>query len=631
MIDGDRTMLSPAAPANCETDPAPVAQSFAALSHFMLDNFRKLYVLLTGAEKFSFVVLLAMMLTEALLEMIGVAIIPLFITSLAYPEHLANNPTVINLLGDGRSSWLERDVVVVWGSLFLGTFFAGKACYSIVVTYWKSRFSQNRALKLSVRLFRAYLRAPYDYHLRHNSSDLFRNIHTECAHLALHTLLPMVELISQAAILTGVIAVVIILVPPVVLAWLSLFLGLGFFAATMLQRRAKQRGVMAQQYRGAVIRVVHEGLGGVKEVRVLQRCEHFCNRLASTLGKALYLHRMHEVIQRTIPSVIESLGVMGLLGVTVILFIDGTEPQHMVSVLSVFAVAMARMKGSLRSLMTNYSEVRYHSSSLSLVHDHLLELEPQLSGSESSARDRSPAPCEITLRDVSFAYPDSEQLALNDVNIVISHGEAIGFVGPSGSGKSTLVDIIMGIIEPRTGSVVVDGADIQGQLGAWQSRLGYVPQSIFLVDASVRDNIALGLEADEIDEARLQRAVHAAEIDAFVDKLPLGLDTLIGEDGVRLSGGERQRIAVARALYNDPDVLLMDEATSALDNTTEAAVVEAVEALKGQRTVLMIAHRLSTVRRCDRIVFMKNGRVDAVGTYDELEATHAEFKRMTLI
>ncbi len=247
--------------------------------------------------------------------MIGVAIIPLFITSLAYPEHLANNPTVINLLGDGRSSWLERDVVVVWGSLFLGTFFAGKACYSIVVTYWKSRFSQNRALKLSVRLFRAYLRAPYDYHLRHNSSDLFRNIHTECAHLALHTLLPMVELISQAAILTGVIAVVIILVPPVVPGLAQLVSWLGFFLPRRCCNVARSSVVLwLNSIVGAVIRVVHEGLGGVKEVRVLQRCEHFCNRLASTLGKALYLHRMHEVIQRTIPSVIESLGVMGLLG-----------------------------------------------------------------------------------------------------------------------------------------------------------------------------------------------------------------------------------------------------------------------------------------------------------------------------
>ena len=597
----------------------------------MLNNFRKLYALLTRREKSSAVILVGIVLIEALLEMAAVGIIPLFITTLAYPGYIEQNAAFESLLGDRHDDWLQRDVIVLWGSVLLVVFFVCKTAYSIFATYWKARFAQNRALKLSVRLYNAYLRAPYSYHLKHNSSDLFRNVNTECANLALRILVPMVELLSQAAILGGVFLIVVILVPPLVLVWLTLFLALGFSSATLLQRRAKQRGISAQEQRGAVARAINEGLGGVKEIRVLQRTQRFSQRLSDALGLVLRIQRTHAVIQRAIPSIIESLGIIGLLGVTLMLVVDGTEPQQLVSILSVFAVAMTRMKGSVRVIMTSYADIRHNSPSLGLVYDHLLELEPDEATRDAYNQAITPLPLKqkITLRDVSFAYPGSETPALQAINLDINRGEAVGFVGATGSGKSTLIDVIMGILVPAQGCVTVDGTDIQSTLAGWQINLGYVPQNIFLLDASVRQNIALGIDDDEVNVQSVASAVEAAEIATFVAKLPRGIDTLIGENGVRLSGGERQRIAVARALYNNPDVLLMDEATSALDNTTEAAVVAAVEGLKGDRTILMIAHRLSTVRRCDRIVFMKAGRIDAIGTYDELVSRHAEFERMT--
>jgi ATP-binding cassette subfamily C protein len=291
-------------------------------------------------------------------------------------------------------------------------------------------------------------------------------------------------------------------------------------------------------------------------------------------------------------------------------------------------------------MMHTYTEVRHNAASLEVVFDGLRVLEsPEslaMAEAEPVTSDRGHAlrvePVEfreeIRLRDLGYRYPGAKRDSLWGVNLTIRRGEAIGFVGATGSGKSTLVDLVLGVLQPSRGSIAVDGRDIRSCLNSWQRKLGYVPQAFFLVDGSVRQNVAFGIEAEHVDDLRLAQAVKAAELDKLVARLPNGLDTVIGERGVRLSGGERQRVAIARALYNDPEVLVMDEATSALDNTTEAAVIDAVEALKGDRTLLIVAHRLSTVRRCDRIVFLKDGAVDAIGGYDELRTGHTEFRLM---
>ena len=598
----------------------------------MLESFRLLFALLNYREKRSFVVLVAVVLVEACMEMAAIGLIPLFITSIAFPEYIEQHAALGPMLGRFGLLDVGRDSFIIWGSALLLFFFIVKAGYSVFAAYWKARFAQNRALKFSIRLFSAYLRAPYSFHLTHNSAELFRNVNIECAGLTGRVLLPMLELITQGTILLGVCVVVSLIVPPVALIWLAFFLLMGFTGPLLLQRRGKRLALEAQQQRGAVVRVINEGLGGVKEIKLMRRGQLFTDRLGATLGRVMAIQRIHLVIKRTIPSLVEALGVVGLLGITVMLIRQGGEPQQLVATLSVFAVAMARMKGALRTVMVAHSELRHNSPSMAVVYNGLHSLEPAQLLNDGSDDTLEPMPFarEIQLQNLSFTYPNGDRQALMSIELEIKKGEAIGFVGATGSGKSTLVDILMGIVEPQSGSVLVDGVDIHGRLSAWHQHLGYVPQSLFLLDASVRANIALGLEPQAIDPQKLRQAVAAAELDEFVANLTHGLDTVIGERGVRISGGERQRIAIARALYLNPDVLLMDEATSALDNTTEAAVVTAVEALKGERTILIVAHRLTTVRRCDRIVFLKDGRIDAVGTYEELASTHPEFQRMLL-
>ncbi|MBX9609333.1 MAG: ABC transporter ATP-binding protein/permease [Gammaproteobacteria bacterium] len=594
----------------------------------MWASLTKLLTLLSGAERRSLAILVVLMLFEAALEMLGVAVVPLYITVLAYPERLIDNPLLASHLPTAARAWMTRDHLLVWGGLAMLALFATKTAYSVFLAYWRARFAQTRALKLSLRLFTAYLRAPYVFHLRNNSAELQRNINQECSQLAVRVLMPMVEFLSHLLVLTGITAVLMLILDLRVLAWLGGFLAVGMGLATLLQNRVKRLGVEAQHHRGAMIRSVTEGLGGVKEIQVLQRAAPFVERLRVAMANVFRIQRTMQVLARAIPQLIELIGIFGLIGVTLMLFHRGADNQEIIATLSVFAVALTRMKGAVRGVMDTYTEVRHNAASLDIVHAGLAELETT---DESAPSDHGTLPLRATLEldGLCYRHPGAGQDSLRNVSLRIARGEAIGIVGASGAGKSTLIDLVLGVLAPSSGSIRVDGQDIRAALPAWQRGLGYVPQALFLVDGTFTENIALGIPARDLDRARLERAAQAAELGPLIARLPQGLDTEIGERGIRLSGGERQRIAIARALYHEPDVLILDEATSALDNTTEAAVIAAVDALKGDRTILMIAHRLSTVRRCDRIVFLKDGAIDAIGSFDELEARHAAFRDMS--
>ncbi|MGE0484128.1 MAG: ABC transporter ATP-binding protein [Gammaproteobacteria bacterium] len=587
---------------------------------------RKLFALLNPRERRSFFVLVVIMACEALLEMAGIAIIPLYITALAFPAGLASQSWLSEWLPVGWSVVFARENFLVEAGLGVLVFFAAKSAYTLAAAYWKGRFVQNRARKLSLRLFAAYLNAPYVFHLRTNTAELLRNINHDCGQLAARVLMPMVEFIANALILGGILLVMLAVLEPGVLFWLALFLAAGIGSTTLLQNRVKRLGIQAQEQRGRIIRTVNEGLGGVKEIQVLGRGEHFTARLGRVFDEQYHVAQQQQLIARSIPTLIELTAVAGLVGVTLMLLHGGRDTSYIIATLSTFAVALTRMKGAVRGLMDTYTEVGHYVPSLNVVYEGLQALEGPSSAGGDSAVDFTAG---ITLERLAYRYPGADRDSLVEIDLHIRRGEAIGFVGSTGSGKSTLIDLVLGVLEPSAGRVLIDDRDLRDAVRAWQARVGYVPQLLYLVDGTVAENIALGLDRTEVDRARVEEAAHAAALMPFVERLPQGLDTVVGERGIRLSGGERQRIVIARALYHRPDVLIMDEATSALDNTTEAAVIEAVGRLKGDRTILMVAHRLSTVRRCDRLVFLRHGRIDAVGTFDELARDHAEFRRMS--
>ena len=335
------------------------------------------------------------------------------------------------------------------------------------------------------------------------------------------------------------------------------------------------------------------------------------------------------VLQNAPRYIVEVTLVGAMLVVVYTLTRSGQSASDLLAILGVFALAAYRLMPSANRILSAVNNVNFVRAPVEDVHrDMQLFAETAAEGAPGEAGEAVTFADSITLENLSYIYPGAAEAALNDVNQSIQRGESVGIVGRSGAGKTTLIDVILGVLAPSAGRLLVDGRDIRASLGSWQRRIGYVPQTIYLTDDTLRRNVAFGFEDEAIDDARIGAVLEAAYLHDFVSSLPGGLDTVVGEHGVRLSGGQRQRIGIARALYHDPDVLVMDEATSAVDSETERHIAAAIQALHGRKTILIIAHRLSTVRGCDRLLFLDGGRCPAAGSFDELMAGNASFRAM---
>ena len=501
---------------------------------------------------------------------------------------------------------------IIFVAVILIIIYILKNVYLCFMYYAQYRFTYDNRRKVATRMLNAYLKQPYSYHRIHSSSELMRNISTDTERM-FDCVLSILQLFTEGC-------VCIVLVIYLFIMDKSITVGVGVILSFFLlvfyrgfKKYLNHVGNENRKYAARITQWLQQSFGGIKETKILEREDYFLDQFDYNYKKSAGYDRKYRFLQVAPRPIMEMVFVAAILAVIIIKLLNGTQSAYFVSTLSVFAIAAFRLMPSINRITNYMSVLMFTKGSVEKVYEDLREVERlEKNRIVISERDSLKLQKEIQIKNLSFRYPDASECVLENINFTIQKNNSIALIGPSGAGKTTLADIILGVLEPTEGEICVDGTGIQDCLSAWHRNIGYIPQSIYLMDASIRENIAFGIQKDQIDEECLERAIEEAQLKEFVDSLPEKTDTVIGEGGVRLSGGQRQRIGIARALYNDPDVLVLDEATSALDNETEKAVMDAIDRLAGSKTLIIIAHRLTTITNCDVIYEVKDKKIKEV-------------------
>ena len=496
-----------------------------------------------------------------------------------------------------------QSTLIVGAMLSLVGIYLVKAVFLGLMFWRQSQFAFELQVSISQRLFTIYLRQPYMFHLQRNSATLISNATQEINQFTFGVVLPGMGLVTESLVILGLAFLLLAAQPAGALVVVITLGGAALAFHKFTQSKVASWGIARQRHEALRIQHLQQGLGGAKDVKLLGREDDFLNQFKNHSEESAASGQRITALAQLPRLWIELLAMIGLASIVLIMVAQGKSIGAIAPTLGLFTAAAFRLMPSVNRVLTYTQSIRY-----GLATANTLCTELNLNSPASQATfDTAAHWQEITLKNVCFTYPNASSPTLRHISLAIQRGETVGFVGPSGSGKSTLVDVVLGLLTPSVGTILVGDSDIQSNLRGWQRQIGYVPQSIYLVDDSLRRNVAFGLADDKIDDAAVARAIRFAQLEEFVLTLPEGLETVVGERGTRLSGGQRQRIGIARALYHDPSVLVLDEATSALDTATEQGVMEAITALRGSKTILIVAHRLSTVQHCDRMYRLEFG------------------------
>jgi ABC-type branched-subunit amino acid transport system ATPase component len=572
----------------------------------------KLWQFLTPSQRRAAVFLGVMMLIGMLLETLGIGLVIPALALMTQPDAIQSKPLLAPYLSS--IGYPSRERLVVLGMVVLLVVYTLKAFFLGYLVWRQSKFVFDLEVVCSQRLFRGYLHQPYTFHLQRNSAHLLRNATTLVSDLT-QVVQQGLLLVAEIFVLVG-ISVLLIAIEPIGAILVVGVLGIaGWGLNKFVRRRILIWGQKRQFNENFRMQHLQQALNGVKDVKLSGREQYFLSQYSlHTLGSAKVTQR--RVAFKAIPRLwLELLSVAGLVGLVIVMLERGKPVELLLPTLGLFAAAAFRLMPSVNRILDGLQSIRFTLPVIDTLHSELKLIE-----NTQNPTDVGPFKFEhsIVLDQVSFRYPGASLESLQDVNLTIRKGMSVGFVGGSGAGKSTLVDILIGLLVPDNGAIVVDGVDIRSNLRGWQRLIGYVSQSIYLTDDTLRRNVAFGVPDAQIDELAVTRAIHAAQLESFIADLPEGLDTVVGERGVRLSGGQRQRIGIARALYHDPPVLVLDEATSSLDMATEKGIIDAVGALHGYKTVLIVAHRLTIIQHCDLVVRIEKGLIVDQGCVGEV-------------
>ena len=579
-------------------------------------------------EKFQISLLLIGSIIMAFFEVVGVASILPFMSMVLDPDQISSNQILSFLFNffkfDNVETFLFYSGVAVLVLLAFSNFFSAFMYWAI--TY----FSKMQGHIISMRLLKHYLSNNYLFFIERNSSDLGKNILSEIDRVVKGVVLQALQAISKA-ILTIVVFTFLIYINPFIAIISVLSIGGAYFIFYIISRSylstigEKQSIALFHRYR-----TVDEAMMGIKDIKLKSLERNFIARFRQPSIDNARFSAQGLVIAILPRYLLETVAFGGIISIILILLSNDVLISEIIPVLSLYAVAGYRLLPAVQNIYSAQSMIKYNRPALMIIINDLKEIETEEKNELSNEVDQMiKFDRKITVNDIFFKYPKSKKNVIDGISLSILKNTSIGFAGSTGSGKTTLIDVILGLLDPKKGNIIVDDTIINNQnLLSWQNKISYVPQTIFLIDESISSNIAFGIKREEIDHDKVAKAAQLANLDRFVEDLPEKYDTLVGENGVKLSGGQRQRIGIARALYNEPEVLVLDEATSALDGITENYVMEAIESLSNKLTLIIVAHRITTIENCDMIYFLEEGKIKDYGTYNELISKNSQFKKM---
>ncbi len=570
---------------------------------------KKINLLLDGKQKRNMVLLLFGMLIGAVLETASISLIIPVVSLVISPDAIETNAYMGWIYDSLNLTSKDQLTILVMMSLIVAfvlknsfLFFQQKMMYSFI---YGNQFSTSE------RMMRNYLRRGYEFYLNSDTAVIQRSITSDVNNMYA-LILAILQLVSEVIIFISLSAILLVVDAMMTIVIALLLMITLLMIKAVIKPIMQKAGADNQDYYSGLFKWISQTVTGIKEVKIAGKEQYFVDEYVKCGKGYVEAVQKYSLYNNTPRLLIETVCIIGMVGYMLFMILSGRAMTDMIPVISAFAMAAMRLMPCANRINNQLTSIAYFEPFFMGVSDHLQE---EISGRNidmSFAKDsdaKLPVKKQIMLKDITYAYPNTETLIFDHAEMEIPVGAAVGVVGSSGSGKTTIVDVLLGLLEVRTGTIYADGVDVKTQYRSWLKNIGYIPQMIFMLDDTIRKNVAFGIPEEKIDEKRLWEVLKEAQLDEFVRGLPAGMETGIGERGIRLSGGQRQRIGIARALYHDPEVLILDEATSALDNDTEAAIMDSINRFHGKKTLIIIAHRLQTIEKCDIVYRVEGGSI----------------------
>ena len=575
-----------------------------------MDMIKKMRYILDRRQKMQICLLGILILVSGLLETVSVSGVLPIVWVIMDPVKSQENRWIRLAMDTLGVDSIERFIVPLLTAMIV--LYAVKNAFLLFMVNVQNKFIAFNRNKLISQVLREFLNRPYEFYLDADIPTVFRLTDSDIPNV-FHILMSMISLVSEVIVFALLCVVMILTDWKLLLLMIVVFGMLSVVILKVLRPRLTEMGTKNQSLQSRIAKWRIQAIYGIKDVKVLHREAFFADNYESS-GKIGAVYSKRYSVMNNLPRLlIETIFIASILGYIIVYILTGNDVSTIIPMLSAFGLAAIRMMPSVNRINTYLADISYYKPCLDYVYENM-NINEISRRNNQTLKPVDPAKTmrlqdKIELRDIVYAYPNTDKLIFDRANMVVPYGRSIGIMGPSGAGKSTIVDILLGLLKIHQGSILCDGVDVFDNYPAWLSQIGYIPQSIYLVDEPVRNNIAFGIADDQIDDTRIWQALEEAQLAEFIRGLPEGLDTAIGDRGVRISGGQRQRLGIARALYHNPEILVFDEATSALDNETEAAVMEAINSFHGRKTMIIIAHRLNTIEKCDIIYKVDEGKI----------------------